>query len=114
MEMGVQAVKRVREWANASGVAVGAFEPGEEVRSDREVEEWIRENGNLIYHPTSSCAMGLPNSSFTVLDSHARVLGVNGLRVVDASAFPFCPPGHPMATVYMLAERIADYILRGE
>lgn len=43
--------------------------------------------------------MGLPNSSFTVLDSHARVLGVNGLRVVDASAFPFCPPGHPMATV---------------
>lgn len=55
MEMGVQAVKRVREWANASGVAVGAFEPGEEVRSDREVEEWIRENGNLIYHPTSSC-----------------------------------------------------------
>jgi choline dehydrogenase len=48
-----------------------------------------------------------------VVDSKARVYGVKGLRVVDASAFPFLPPGHPQATVYMLAEKIADDIRKG-
>ena len=43
----------------------------------------------------------------------ARVIGVNGLRVVDASMFPLLPPGHPQATVYAMAEKIADAILRG-
>ena len=43
-----------------------------------------------------------------VLDSQARVRRVSRLRVVDASSFPFVPPGHPMATVYMLALKIAN------
>ena len=43
--------------------------------------------------------MGLANDSMAVVDSRARVFGVSGLRVVDASAFPFLPPGHPQATV---------------
>ena len=45
-----------------------------------------------------------------VLDSQARVREVSRLRVVDASSFPFVPPGHPMATVYMLPLKIADEI----
>ena len=45
-----------------------------------------------------------------VLDSQARARGVSCLRVVDASSFPFAPSGHPMATVYMLALKIADEI----
>ena len=44
-------------------------------------------------------AMGPEEDPMAVLDSHARVRGVNGLRVVDASAFPLCPPGHPQSTV---------------
>jgi choline dehydrogenase len=39
------------------------------------------------------------------------VYGVQGLRVVDASSFPFLPPGHPQSVVYALAEKIADEIL---
>lgn len=46
-----------------------------------------------------------------VIDSQARVFGVQRLRVVDSSAFPFLPPGHPQATIYALAEKIADHIL---
>lgn len=43
--------------------------------------------------------MGRPNDRNAVVDASAKVIGVRGLRVVDASAFPFLPPGHPMATV---------------
>lgn len=57
--------------------------------------------------------MGNFNDSNAVVDGHARVIGVERLRVVDLSAVPFIPPGHPQATVYMLAEKIADDILKG-
>ena len=58
--------------------------------------------------------MGRESDPMAVVDSHARVYGVTGLRVVDASAFPFLPPGHPQSSVYALAEKIADDIMRGE
>lgn len=57
--------------------------------------------------------MGGRGDSSAVVDAEARVIGVRGLRVVDASAFPFLPPGHPQATVYALAEKIAEAVLRG-
>lgn len=44
-------------------------------------------------------AMGKKTDPMAVLDSKARVYGVSGLRVVDASSFPLLPPGHPMSTV---------------
>lgn len=43
--------------------------------------------------------MGIQTDKMAVVDSHARVYGVKGVRVVDASAFPFLPPGHPQSTV---------------
>lgn len=66
------------------------------------------------YHASGTCAMGMKNETMAVIDAKARVIGVEGLRVVDASSFPVLPPGHPQATVYALAEKIADAILRGE
>ena len=58
--------------------------------------------------------MGKIGDPMAVVDTHARVFGVQGLRVVDSSAFPFLPPGHPQSTVYALAEKIADDVKRGE
>ena len=63
-----------------------------------------------IWEATASCAMGKANDTNAVVDSRARVIGVSGLRVVDASAFPFNMPGHPGATVFGLAERVADWM----
>ena len=57
--------------------------------------------------------MGKADDPMAVVDTKARVFGVQNLRVVDASAFPFLPPGHPQATVYALAEKIADDIWSG-
>jgi choline dehydrogenase len=55
--------------------------------------------------------MGKVDDSMAVVDSKARVIGVNSLRVIDASAFPFLPPGHPQATIYALGEKIAADVL---
>jgi choline dehydrogenase len=47
------------------------------------------------------------------VDTRARVIGVKGLRVVDASAMALLPAGHPQSTIYALAEKIADDIKNG-
>ena len=57
--------------------------------------------------------MGRADDPNAVVDSKARVIGVQNLRVVDASAFAILPPGHPQSTIYMMAEKVADDILNG-
>ena len=110
-ELAVQTFHRVREWVAASEIMIDEYQPGTHVQSDSDILEWIKNNANLIYHASASCKMGAAGDPKAVLDSKARVVGVKNLRVVDASAFPFLPPGHPQSTVYMLAEKIAQDIL---
>ena len=55
--------------------------------------------------------MGKSGDEDAVVDSKGRVFGVDGLRVCDASVFPFSIPGHPQSAVYALAEKIAEDIL---
>jgi choline dehydrogenase len=57
--------------------------------------------------------MGKKTDKMAVVDSEGRVYGAKRLRVVDASAMPFLPPGHPMATVYAVAELVVERILEG-
>lgn len=79
--------------------------PGPEVRSDAEIDAWLRRNAGTAHHPAGTCAMG------TVLDAEMQVLGVEGLRVVDASAMPVLVSAHPNAAVMMMAEKASDLIL---
>jgi choline dehydrogenase len=58
--------------------------------------------------------MGTDPNAGAVVDWTASVFGVSGLRVVDASVIPFALPGHPQATIYALAEKIAQSILNGD
>ena len=73
--------------------------PGLNVSTDEQIMSLIRQSALTPYHAAGSNAMGSPNDSMAVIDSSARVIGVKGLRVVDASSFPILPPGHPQATV---------------
>ena len=73
--------------------------PGLNISSDAEILRLIQESASASYHASATCAMGKANDTMAVLDSKARVYGVRGLRVVDASAFPVLPPGHPSSTV---------------
>lgn len=87
--------------------------PGPDVQTDAQIEANIRRSADTVFHPACTCKMGKSTDKMAVLDSKARVYGVKGLRVVDASAFPKLIPGHPQGTVYGFAEKIANDILTG-
>ena len=82
--------------------------PGPEVCTEAEIDAWIRATVITVNHPLGTCAMG--NGPDAVVDPELRVRGVNGLRVVDASALPDMPSAHINAIVMMLAERASDLI----
>ena len=65
----------------------------------------------MNWHAACTCRMGRANDTMAVVDSEARVIGVSGLRVVDASAFALLPPGHPVSATYGLAEKISAAII---
>jgi choline dehydrogenase len=85
--------------------------PGPSVSSDAEILDWMAENFSAFGHVVRTCEMGMSDDLSTILDAKARVKGVERLRVVDASSFPVLPPGHPQATVYAFAEKIAADII---
>ncbi|KAE8378442.1 hypothetical protein BDV26DRAFT_292260 [Aspergillus bertholletiae] len=111
----VAAFKRARDIfrseAMAPVIAGEEYFPGKEYQTDREILEVIRDTVTAPWHASGTCKMGTRSDRMAVLDSRARVLGVERLRVVDASAFPVLPPGHPQSVVYMLAEKIAMDII---
>ena len=73
--------------------------PGVNVSTDAEILSLVQQSASASYHASATCAMGMANDTMAVLDSKARVYGVQGVRVVDASAFPVLPPGHPSSTI---------------
>ena len=85
--------------------------PGAQIQTDADLEDFIRKSADTIFHPASTCRMGSDDDEWAVLDSKAKVRGVKGLRVVDASSFPLLPAGHPQSSVYGLADAIAFDIL---
>ncbi|KAI1311369.1 glucose-methanol-choline oxidoreductase-like protein [Xylaria venustula] len=73
------------------------------------MKEYLRKTTMSSWHPTSTCAM-LPLDKGGVVNERLLVHGTSNLRVVDASVFPITTRGNPMATVYAVAERAADFI----
>ena len=102
-ELAVAMYKRMREAWNSpemSAVTTGPeYFPGADVQTDEQILEAIKNSVMTLWHPACTCRMGNSSDPNAVLDSQARVRGVTGLRVVDASAFPFLPPGHPQSTI---------------
>jgi choline dehydrogenase len=84
--------------------------PGAEVRSDAEIDAFVRARVESAYHPSGTCRMGPATDPDAVVDGECRVHGLTGLRVVDASIMPSIPSGNLNAPTIMLAERAADLI----
>jgi choline dehydrogenase len=112
-----------REWVEAVRVARhiltqpamvpyngGETSPGPSVESDDEILEWVRRDAETALHPSCTARMGIDDDSVTD-PMTMRVRGVEGLRVVDASAMPYVTNGNIYAPVMMLAEKAADLIL---
>jgi choline dehydrogenase len=112
-----------REWLEAVRVARrilsqpafdpfngGEISPGPAVETDAEVLDWVARDAETALHPSCTCRMGADERS-VVDPSTMTVRGVDGLRVVDASVFPYVPNGNIYAPVMMVAEKAADLIL---
>jgi choline dehydrogenase len=85
--------------------------PGAEVQSNTQIDDFIRAHVQSAYHPSCTCKMGASNEPLAVTDSQTRVLGVDALRVVDSSIMPSVTTGNLNAPTIMLAEKAADHIL---
>jgi len=85
--------------------------PGDKVKTDAEIDAFVRAHAETAYHPSGSCAMGYDDMA--VVDSEGRVHGLQGLRVIDASIMPLIITGNLNAPTIMMAEKIVD-LIRGE
>jgi 4-pyridoxate dehydrogenase len=107
------AVRLIRDIARQSALApyIGReIAPGPQCDTDKAVDAFIRKTAITVHHPAGTCRMGAPGDAMSVVDAELRVLGVKGLRVVDASVMPDLTSGNINAPVIMIAERAADLI----
>ncbi len=84
------------------------YAPGAHLRTDGELDEYIRSTAASVYHPVGTCRIG--KDPLAVVDSDLRVHGIGGLRVVDASVMPTIVSGNTNAPTMMIAEKASAMI----
>jgi choline dehydrogenase len=104
MVEGLKLIRRICATPPMRDYVTDEFMPGEKVVTDEDWLAYCREMGETVFHPTSTCSMGV------VVDDQLRVKGVHGLRVIDASVMPAVPSGNINAAVIAVAEKAADLL----
>jgi choline dehydrogenase len=84
--------------------------PGRQFQSTEELAAAAGAIGTTIFHPVGTCKMGTADDAHAVLDSEMRVIGIDGLRVIDASVMPTITSGNTNSPTLMIAERASDLI----
>jgi choline dehydrogenase len=109
----VEAIRLTREIMGQPGLAPfngGETSPGPAVATEEEILDWVRADAETALHPSCTCRMGVDEMS-VVDPATMGVHGLDGLRVVDASVFPYVTNGNIYAPTMMVAEKAADLIL---
>ncbi len=106
---GVKVARRLARTQALAGLIGDEYRPGDSVKSDDAVLEFVRNHGATIFHPVGTCKMG--SDALAVVDTRLRVHGIAGLRVVDAAIMPTLVSGNTNAPVVMIAEKAAAMIL---
>lgn len=109
MLKGLRIARRVMAAPALANLIKTEVAPGEALQLDEDLIADIRTRAETIYHPVGTCRMGQDAAS--VVDPQARVRGVVGLRVVDASIMPAIIAGNTNAPTMMIAENVADMML---
>jgi len=110
LRAGLRLVREIGAAAPLAPFSAGEIAPGPACRSDAEFDAHIRATGVTVHHPLGTCKMGREDDPTAVVDPELKVLGVDGLRVVDASVMPDLVGGNINAPVIMIAEKAADLI----
>jgi len=108
----VEAIRVARQLLNQPAMAPyngGETSPGRAVETDEQILDWVARDGETALHPSCTARMGTDAESVTD-PLTMGVHGLDGLRVVDASAMPYVTNGNIYAPVMMLAEKAADLI----
>jgi len=108
----VEAIRVARDILNQPAFApynAGEISPGPRVETDEEILDWVRKDAETALHPSCTAAMGVGEMSVTD-PTTMKVRGTEGLRVADASVFPYVTNGNIYAPVMMVAEKAADLI----
>ncbi|MFC7065277.1 choline dehydrogenase [Brucella rhizosphaerae] len=87
------------------------IQPGANVQSDDEIDNFLREHVESAFHPCGTCKMGAVDDPMAVVDPECRVIGVDGLRVADLSIFPRITNGNLNGPSIMTGEKASDHIL---
>lgn len=90
------------------------FKPGVQYQTDEELARLAGDIASTIFHPVGTTRMGRADDPMAVVDSHLRVRGIDGLRVVDAGVMPVITSGNTNSPTLMMAERAARWILAGQ
>ncbi|MGQ7793614.1 GMC family oxidoreductase [Faunimonas sp. B44] len=85
--------------------------PSRAVESGEDLAEYVRRTGHSVMHPCGTCRMG--TGRLAVVDPALRVIGVNGLRIADASIMPSTPSGNINAACTMIGEKASALVLDG-
>jgi choline dehydrogenase len=109
MRDGVKIMRNVfREKPMAKHISV-ELRPGAEIKTDAEIDAWIRASGDTVFHPVGTCKMGV--DEMAVVDPQLRVHGLKNLRVADASIMPIINGSNTNAPTIMIAEKCADMMM---
>jgi len=87
------------------------LQPGADLQTDEQLDTAIKEHAESAYHPCGTARMGRRDDPMAVVDSEARVIGVDGLRLADSSIFPQITNGNLNGPSIMVGEKAADHIL---
>lgn len=115
-KVAVDSLRLTRRIASQSALATykpQEYKPGPQYQSDEELENLAREIATTIFHPVGTVKMGNLADPNVVVDSHLRVRGVAGLRVVDASVMPTITSGNTSCPTMMIAEKASAWIQKG-
>ena len=110
---GIKIARKIMETEPIKSVVQSEARPGADCITDDELLAFVKETGNTVYHPVSTCRMGPKEQNNHVVTPDLRVRDTDGLRVADASVMPFITSGNTNAPTMMIAEKAADLILRG-
>jgi choline dehydrogenase len=106
---GIRLVRRIFAASAFAKYRAREILPGDSAQSDEDLISYVRAQAYTVHHPVSTCRMG--SDPLAVVDPQLRVVGLEGVRVADASVFPSIIGGNTNAAVVMIAEKAADLIL---